>query len=75
MNHSFDKQKLVHLAQSYPRDFFARDFMALEIQLEAYIMVMRDSEEFFTLKGINELAKKWLKQKKSERYSLVFFLL
>ena len=37
---AFDKQKLVCLAQFYPRDFSARDLMALEIQLETYIIDM-----------------------------------
>ena len=71
---SFDKKKLVHLTQFYPRDFSARDLMALEIQLETYIMDMRDSEEFSGLKGISELAKRMVETKKSELYSLVFLL-
>ena len=37
---AFDKQKLVCIAQFYPRDFFTRDLMALEIQIETYIMNM-----------------------------------
>ena len=47
---TFDNQKLVRLAQFYPRDFSARDLMALEIQLDTYIMDMRDSEEFYKKK-------------------------
>ena len=61
---AFDKQKLVRLAQFYPRDFSARDLMALEIQLDTYIMDMRDSEEFSGLKGISELAKRMVETKK-----------
>ena len=48
--------------------------MALEIQLETYIMDMQDSEKFFGLKVINELAKRMVETKKSELYSLVFLL-
>ena len=59
----FDKQKLVRLAQFYPRDFSTRDLMALEIQLDTYIMDMRDSEEFSGLKGISELAKRMVETK------------
>ena len=62
---SFDKQKLVRLAQFYPRDFFTRDLMAHEIQLETYIMDMQDSEEFYELKGISELAKIMVEKKMS----------
>ena len=46
--------------------------MALEIQLEIYILDMRDSEVFFEPKGIGELAKKNGRKKKN-LYSLVFF--
>ena len=61
---AFDKQKLVGLAQFYLRDFSARDLMTLEIQLETYIMDMRDSEKFSRLKEISELAKRMVETKK-----------
>ena len=65
---AFDKQKLVRLTQFYPRDFSARDLMALEIQLETYIMDIRDSEKIYKLKGISELAKRMVETKKKVSY-------
>ena len=44
--------------------FFTRDLMAFEIQFEAYIMDMWDSEEFSGLKEISELAKRMVERKK-----------
>ncbi|XP_060960704.1 uncharacterized protein LOC115723760 [Cannabis sativa] len=53
---TFDKQKLVNLAEFYPKDFSGIELMELDDQLESYIVDMRISTNFKELKGIGELA-------------------
>ncbi|XP_031256009.1 uncharacterized protein LOC116113999 [Pistacia vera] len=72
---AFDKQKLIRLAEFYPKDFSATKLMALEIQLEVYIMDMRSSIEFLELEGIGDLAKKLVETKKHNVYTLVYSLI
>ena len=44
---SFDKKKLVQFPKLYPRDFFSIELLALDAQLENYILDMRsDSDRF-----------------------------
>jgi hypothetical protein len=45
---AFDKQKLVHLAEFYLSDFSVTDLMALDIQLQNYIIDMRSNNAFRT---------------------------
>ena len=47
---AFDKQKLVHLAEFNPSDFYETDLMALDIQLHNYIVDMRSNDAFLELK-------------------------
>ncbi|KAL5554681.1 hypothetical protein UlMin_042082 [Ulmus minor] len=54
----FNKKRLIQLAKDYQDDFSIAELMALDIQLEAYIIDMRSSEEFRELKGISDLAQK-----------------
>jgi hypothetical protein len=49
---SFNKEKLIRLAQFYPNDFSAVQLITLDNQLETYIFDMHSSDEFATLKGI-----------------------
>ncbi|ESR36896.1 TTF-type domain-containing protein [Citrus sinensis] len=43
---AFDKEKLLQLAEFYPKDFSAIDLIALEMQLDVYIMDLRSSQNF-----------------------------
>ncbi|KAL5564027.1 hypothetical protein UlMin_033774, partial [Ulmus minor] len=54
---SFDKKRLIQLAEYYQDDFSTAELMALDIQLETYIIDMHSSEEFRELKGISDLAQ------------------
>jgi hypothetical protein len=49
---AFNKDNIPCLAQFYPKDFLVDQLITLNNQLEAYIIDMRSSEEFITLKGI-----------------------
>ncbi|KDO39312.1 hypothetical protein CISIN_1g046910mg [Citrus sinensis] len=71
---AFDKDKLVRLAQFYPKDFSPIELMALKTQLQTYIMDMRSSTEFAGLKGIGDLAKRMAETKKDKVYPLVYLL-
>ena len=61
---AFDKQKLIQLAQFYPKDFSSTELLALEDQLENYIAVMRSNIEFSELNGLTDLAQKIVAKKK-----------
>jgi hypothetical protein len=69
---SFNKEKLLRLAQFYPNDFLAFQLVTLDNQLETYIFDMRSSDEFATLKGIGQLAEKLVETKKDVIYPLVY---
>ncbi|KAH9657510.1 TTF-type domain-containing protein [Citrus sinensis] len=71
---AFDKEKLLRLAEFYPKAFSAIDLIALEMQLNVYIMDLRSSAEFSELKGIGELARTMVKTKKDKVYPLVYQL-
>lgn len=71
---TFDKQKLLRLTEFYHKDFSAIDLMALEMQLDVYIIDLRSSKEFSGLKGICELARTMVKTKKDKVYLLVYLL-
>ena len=70
----FNKEKLIHLAQLYPNDFLAVKLITFDNQLETYMLDMRSSDEFATLKGIGQLAKKLVKMKMNIVYPLVYSL-
>ncbi|XP_031285743.1 uncharacterized protein LOC116144431 [Pistacia vera] len=53
----FDKQKLIRLAKLYPDDFSDLELMALDSQLDVYILDMHSNVKFMGLKGIGDLAK------------------
>ncbi|XP_062158778.1 uncharacterized protein LOC133866265 [Alnus glutinosa] len=71
---AFNKDNILCLAQLYPNDFSAIQLMTLDNQLETYIIDMRSSEEFATLKGIGQLAEKMVEMKKYITYPLVYSL-
>ncbi|ESR60034.1 hypothetical protein CICLE_v10017601mg [Citrus x clementina] len=72
---AFNKQKLLRLAQLYPNEFSTIDIMALEIQLDTYILDMRTSGEFSELKDIGDLAKRMVETKRHNVYPLVYLLI
>ncbi|KAF8387749.1 hypothetical protein HHK36_026404 [Tetracentron sinense] len=71
---AFDKQKLVRLAEFYPIEFSTMDLMALDNQLEIYIIDMHSNNEFSNVKGICGLPEKMVKTKKDILYPLVYLL-
>ncbi|XP_070672488.1 uncharacterized protein [Malus domestica] len=72
---SFDKEKIVRLAQLYPQDFDRMDLMNFPIQLDNYIQDMKMHSEFSSLRGISDLAKELVKTRRCESYMLVYKLL
>uniref|UniRef100_A0A5B7B014 Putative zinc finger MYM-type protein 1-like n=1 Tax=Davidia involucrata TaxID=16924 RepID=A0A5B7B014_DAVIN len=72
---AFNKQRLVRFAQFYPCEFSAVDLLALENQLENYIIDMRSNKEFCEVKGISDLARKLVETKKNIVYPLIYLLL
>ncbi|CAN6682130.1 unnamed protein product [Malus baccata var. baccata] len=72
---SFDKAKIVRLAQLYPQDFDCMDLMNLPIQLDNYIHDMKMHSEFSSLRGIGDLAKELVKTGRFASYMLVYKLL
>ncbi|CAN6585781.1 unnamed protein product [Malus baccata var. baccata] len=72
---SFDKAKIVRLAQLYPQDFDCMDLINLPIQLDNYIHDMKMHSEFSSLRGIGDLAKELVKTGRFASYMLVYKLL
>ncbi|XP_076892700.1 uncharacterized protein LOC143544487 [Bidens hawaiensis] len=72
---SFDKQKLVRLAELYPNEFSSADLCHLNDQLNNYINDVRKDERFNGLKDVKELSKKLVEVKKHEAYNLVYLLI
>ena len=71
---AFNKHKLIHLAQFYPLEFSPVELVALENQLETYILEVRSNKELSEVKGIGELALKLVETKKNTVYPLVYLL-
>ena len=70
---AFDKQKLNRLAELYPYDFSKLDLIALDIQLQNYIVDMQSNGMFLELNGIDELARKMVETQKDVTYPLAYF--
>ncbi|CAN6700483.1 unnamed protein product [Malus baccata var. baccata] len=71
---AFDKEKLVRLAQMYPKDFMDQDRLALQDQLDLYIHFVRSDNDFSQLRGINELAKKMVEKGLHRTFAYVYLL-
>ena len=71
---AFDIQKLTRLAKFYPSDFSETDVLALDNQLQTYIVDMHSNDEFLELKGIGDLARKMVEKNKDVMYPLVYLL-
>ncbi|KAL5709083.1 hypothetical protein ACHQM5_019808 [Ranunculus cassubicifolius] len=72
---SFDKSKLIRLAQFYPMDFSDSKIMILSDELESYILDVRSDVKFSNVDGIGGLSKLMVKTKKHLVYPLVYLLL
>ncbi|XP_028108768.1 uncharacterized protein LOC114307572 [Camellia sinensis] len=71
---AFDKQRLIHLAEFYPYDFSTVDLMALDNQLQHFIVDVHSSNGFSELKGIGDLIRKLVETKKDIICPLIYFL-
>nr|XP_028951775.1 uncharacterized protein LOC114822039 [Malus domestica] len=71
---AFDKEKLVFLAQMYPKDFTDQDRWALQDQLDIYIHFVCSDNDFSQLRGINELAKKMVEKGLHRTFAYVYLL-
>ncbi|KAL4653987.1 hypothetical protein ACB092_01G345500 [Castanea dentata] len=71
---AFDIQKLTRLAKFYPSNFSETDVLALDNQLQTYIVDMHSNDEFLELKGIGDLARKMVETNKDVIYPLVYLL-
>jgi hypothetical protein len=72
---AFDKAKLIEFAKFYPSEFCSTSLAMLDNQLETYIIDMRRSVEFASLKGISDLSEKLVESKRHIVYPLVYQLL
>ncbi|KAL1290043.1 hypothetical protein AAHE18_20G100900 [Arachis hypogaea] len=53
---AFDKEKLIQLAQFYPLEFSSTQLLALDSQLENFILDVRSDDQFSDLNGIAALS-------------------
>ncbi|GMP78350.1 hypothetical protein CsSME_00034298 [Camellia sinensis var. sinensis] len=72
---SFDRKKLIHFAEFYPKEFSSMELMVLNDQLYTYIIDMLSSSEFSMLNGIADLANKMVETRRDKVYPLVYLLL
>ncbi|XP_025647324.1 uncharacterized protein [Arachis hypogaea] len=72
---AFDKEKLIQLAQFYPLEFSSTQLLALDSQLENFILDVRSDDQFSKLNGIGALSQKLVETQKNIVYPLVFLLL
>ncbi|XP_028105174.1 uncharacterized protein LOC114304198 [Camellia sinensis] len=72
---SFDKKKLIHLAEFYPKEFSLVELIVLSDQRDTYIIDMLSSSELSRLNGIANLAKKMVETGSDKIYPLVYLLL
>ncbi|KAJ9545409.1 hypothetical protein OSB04_025116 [Centaurea solstitialis] len=72
---AFDKNKLVRLAQFYPKDYSEMEIMILDDELETYILDMRTSSDFSNLHGTGDLTQKMVETKRDKVFPLVYLLI
>ncbi|XP_016172802.1 zinc finger MYM-type protein 1-like [Arachis ipaensis] len=72
---AFDKEKLIQLAQFYPLEFSSTQLLALDSQLENFILDVHSDDQFSNLNGIGALSQKLVETRKNIVYPLVFLLL
>ncbi|CAH9100206.1 unnamed protein product [Cuscuta europaea] len=71
---SFDKDKLIRMARLYPFDFSPVDVLALDSQLETFILDVRSNSAFIDITEVGCLAQNLVETKKHIVYPLVFLL-
>ncbi|XP_021727175.1 zinc finger MYM-type protein 1-like [Chenopodium quinoa] len=74
---AFDMQKLLRLAELYPKEFPTNDMTmtALRHELQFYINDVRQDARFGDLKGIHELSMMLVETNKHTTYNLVYLLI
>ncbi|XP_039060486.1 uncharacterized protein LOC120204474 [Hibiscus syriacus] len=72
---SFDKQKILRLVELYPDEFTSVNRLALDDQLDNYIVDMRRDDRFWVLKDMGELSMKLVETKKHQVYQQVYLLI
>ncbi|XP_039002228.1 uncharacterized protein LOC120128653 [Hibiscus syriacus] len=72
---SFDKQKILRLVELYLDEFTSVDKLALDDQLDNYIVDMRRDDRFWVLKDMGELSMKLVETKKHQVYQQVYLLI
>lgn len=72
---AFDKEKLIQLAQFYQLEFCSTQLLALDSQLENFILDVCYDDQFSNLNGIGVLSYKLVETRKNIVYPLVFLLL
>nr|XP_011462100.1 PREDICTED: uncharacterized protein LOC101307575 [Fragaria vesca subsp. vesca] len=78
LNHSFssfNKERLMLLAQFYLTDFSTSDLLVLESQLDIYIDDMQSNSKFEDLHGVFDLAQKLVETRKHMTYPFVYRLI
>ncbi|KAL5561455.1 hypothetical protein UlMin_031202 [Ulmus minor] len=71
---AFDKKRLIHFAEYYPKDFSTIELLVLSDQLETYIVDMLSSNVFLELKSIVDLAQTLVQTRRNDVYPLVYRL-
>jgi hypothetical protein len=72
---SFDTQKLLKLAEFYPKEFSNNNLLKLELQLHNYIDDIRRDDSFKGLDNIVDLSVKFVETKRHKVYDMVYELL
>ncbi|XP_042450906.1 uncharacterized protein LOC122035840 [Zingiber officinale] len=68
----FDVDKLIHLVDFYPEDFYGTDYLFLEQQLMSYFYNLRDDPYFSSIDDLGILAQKLVETEKHLVFPLVY---
>uniref|UniRef100_A0A7N0RBZ8 HAT C-terminal dimerisation domain-containing protein n=1 Tax=Kalanchoe fedtschenkoi TaxID=63787 RepID=A0A7N0RBZ8_KALFE len=72
---TFDKQKILRLAEFYPHDFTKVDLLEHEFQLEMYIVDVRNDARFQQVKDLGGLSCMLIETNKHKTFPYVYLLL
>ncbi|XP_021855585.2 uncharacterized protein [Spinacia oleracea] len=72
---SFDKHKVLKLAEFYPNEFSNVELLSLDDQLDIYIADMRRNNRFCGLKDLGELSMKLVETEKHQVYQRFYLLI
>ncbi|CAN6328856.1 unnamed protein product, partial [Urochloa humidicola] len=72
---SFDRQKVLRLAEFYPNDIPNNALLKLEMQVDNYIDDLRKDDNFKGLNSLVDLSVKLVQTKRDKIYDLVYLLL